>query len=499
MTTTPTSTDDHTVVELTTTDAAITHLAAHPDNPRRALGDLTELVRSIKSHGVLQPLLVLPTNDDGIHLIVAGHRRHAAAIQAGLDRVPITVRDLNESDVIEAMLIENTSRDDLTINDEVTAIAKLISLDGALTPAKLCKRIGKSQRWVRDRMTITVLATCWLGALGDGRLTLAQAVAAAGCADLGADHLDAVCAELANSGGWDRDPARTVERYRRRVKLDAAETAAIAKCEQGGIVHFTTTNPPPSTARTLTMLGIEDRAHRVEPCHAVYIQRDTWSDRLTLTGYCTTPKRHQQPTNDTPPSSAGVANRPERDRRDDPQIKRRARLARLAAGTEMFARRRGAPTSSEMMVLALQSYIDHANHDATKFAATMLGLDSTNPLQTLAAHAATGAAGLARTAGAIACGTAEVEAYHSTRHGVLAWYRLLADHGWEPDEWTATRITHATQHGADSYQPDDTDEPNESDETNEGVETNGTDEVDNEPDEQDDADDDTQDDDPEGA
>jgi hypothetical protein len=59
----------------------------------------------------------------------------------------------------------------------VAAIAKLISLDGALTPVKLCMRIGKSQRWVRDRMTITVVPARWLDAISEGRLTLAQAVA----------------------------------------------------------------------------------------------------------------------------------------------------------------------------------------------------------------------------------------------------------------------------------------------------------------------------------
>jgi hypothetical protein len=141
------------------------------------------------------------------------------------------------------------------------------------------------------------------------------------------------------------------------------------------------------------------------------------------------------------------------DRHDDPHVKRRARLARLAAGTELFARRRGGLTSSELMVLALHSYIDHASHDAAKVAATLLGLDTDRPFQALAAHAASGAAGLAQAAGAIACGTAEVEAYHSTRHGVLAWYGLLTDHGWEPDDWTAGRLAVAAECQTDGVQP----------------------------------------------
>lgn len=52
----------------------------HPDNPRVSLGDLTELTRSIRSHGIIEPLAVLPANDAGVYLIVAGRRRHAAVI-----------------------------------------------------------------------------------------------------------------------------------------------------------------------------------------------------------------------------------------------------------------------------------------------------------------------------------------------------------------------------------------------------------------------------------
>jgi ParB/RepB/Spo0J family partition protein len=63
-------------------DVPISTVAPHPDNVRQHLGDLTELVRSIKSHGVLQPLLVLPADNQGVHLVVAGHRRLAAVISS---------------------------------------------------------------------------------------------------------------------------------------------------------------------------------------------------------------------------------------------------------------------------------------------------------------------------------------------------------------------------------------------------------------------------------
>jgi hypothetical protein len=380
-------------------------------------------------------------------------------VQAGLDRVPIVVRDLDRAAVIEAMLVENTSRNDLTISDEVAAIAKLISLDGALTPAKLCKRIGKSQRWVRDRMTITVLPPRWIDAVRDERLTLTQAVAAAGAADLGPDHVEALCEELAGRAGWDRDPARIIEAYRRRIKLDADEDEAIARCQQGRIVYFTRDNRPPNGARALRDLGIDTGV--AQPAHrramprrlhrAVIVDRPHRGHRLLHQ-----PQRHHPTKGDQPAASAVLIERPHR-HDDDQQGRRLARVARLSAGADLFARRRGGPTSSELIALALHSFIEHASADAAKFAAAILGLDGSSHRQALAAHAATSAARLAQAAGAVACGTAEAEAFYTTSHGVAAWYRLLTDHGWEPDDWTGDRLDRAARAGdeVDDHTTDD--------------------------------------------
>jgi ParB/RepB/Spo0J family partition protein len=136
-------------------------LAPHPDNPRTSLGDLTELTRSIRSHGILQPLVVLPADEQGMYRIIAGHRRHAAGLKAELTDVPAVIRPMTATEVIEAMLSENVNRDGLTIAEEVRAIERLMSLDSGLTPAKLCKRIGRSQSWVRARMAVTILPARW--------------------------------------------------------------------------------------------------------------------------------------------------------------------------------------------------------------------------------------------------------------------------------------------------------------------------------------------------
>lgn len=103
----------------------------HPSNPRGSLGDLTELVESIRKHGILQPLTVRPhPTRVGHYEIVAGHRRYAAALLAGLDRVPVVVRGgaAGEGKVLELMLTENLHRLDLNPMDKAEAMGKLIRL-----------------------------------------------------------------------------------------------------------------------------------------------------------------------------------------------------------------------------------------------------------------------------------------------------------------------------------------------------------------------------------
>ena len=128
---------------------------------------------------------------------------------------------------------------------------------------------------------------------------------------------------------------------------------------------------------------------------------------------------------------------------DDSYAKRKARVARLAFGAETFARRRGGPSTSELTALALPVLIETAGFEACAFAAELLGLETDRAHAALRDLAAESPAGLARVAGAVACGIAELQAYHSTGPTVTGWYRLLANHGWEPDLWTATRSTAA--------------------------------------------------------
>ena len=118
------------------------------DQPRKSFDDekILELSESIKSNGIIQPLILKKVDDE--YIIVAGERRWRAAKSIGLKEVPAIVMNLTEKQVLEISLIENIQREDLNSIEEALAYKKLIN-DFNLTQEELSKRIGKS------RVTIT--------------------------------------------------------------------------------------------------------------------------------------------------------------------------------------------------------------------------------------------------------------------------------------------------------------------------------------------------------
>ena len=416
-------------------------LAPHPDNPRTSHGDLAELIRSIRSHGILEPLVVLPADDDGTYRIVAGHRRHAAGVEAGLSDVPAVVRHMSPVEAVEAMLSENVNRSDLTVAEEVRAIERIMSLDEGLTPAKLCRRIGRSQAWVRARMAVTILPARWRAALDTGDLSLAAGEAAASVADLGPEHLDAVC-ELLAGRGWG-DPTRTVANYREDLRRRSAYQEAVDKARAKHPAVFTDDDPAPGQAKRLGELFDPDgvTAHRSEPCHAVVVRSTTWGAGYDSHEVCTDPRRHAPSRVGTPKGSDLASDRtPARPGGgDDSHAKRKARLARLAHATETFARSRGGFSQADLVQVALHGLVHEAGRDALGFAATMLGYHQPRDItvEGLLDGVDTPAA-LARVAGAVALGQAESRMYWSSGSPPCRDYlALLTGSGWTPDEWTA--------------------------------------------------------------
>jgi len=146
-------------------------LDPNPDNPRRSVGDVTELADSIRSQGIKQNLLVVPHDvTHGGHVehryrVVIGHRRLAAAKQAGLRTVPCKVEALTHREELEIMLVENTQREQLTVLEEADAIQGLLQL-GATVP-QVADQLGRSQTYVSERRRIARIGDKVRGSRGD--------------------------------------------------------------------------------------------------------------------------------------------------------------------------------------------------------------------------------------------------------------------------------------------------------------------------------------------
>ncbi len=150
--------DSHYVDELVSGGRAIGRsikidkIAPNPDQPRREIGDLTELSASIAEKGVLEPLLVKP-NGDGTYMIIAGERRWQASKLAGLTEVPCIEMDLDEKGVAEIALIENLQRKDLTIWEEADGLKALADKYG-YKHDEIAKKISKSRTTVTELLTV---------------------------------------------------------------------------------------------------------------------------------------------------------------------------------------------------------------------------------------------------------------------------------------------------------------------------------------------------------
>lgn len=131
----------------------VSRLKPAPDNPRADLGDLEDLAASIAGVGIVQPLVA--TKRAGKFLIVAGHRRHAAAVLAGVDQVPVIVRDYSEQDRQEAMLVENLQRRDLSPFEEAAGFAALVEL--GQSQREIAERVGRTQPHVSKRLKLLEL------------------------------------------------------------------------------------------------------------------------------------------------------------------------------------------------------------------------------------------------------------------------------------------------------------------------------------------------------
>lgn len=158
-------------------------LRPNPDQPRQAVDEakLDELAQSIRTHGVIQPIVVTRRDDEAGFEIIAGERRWRAAQRAGLPRVPVVVREMQRTKRLEVALIENVQRENLNPIEEAAAYRRLAGEFG-MTQQRIAEAVGKERATVANYQRLLRLPAEVQADVAAGRLSMGHARALAGLA-----------------------------------------------------------------------------------------------------------------------------------------------------------------------------------------------------------------------------------------------------------------------------------------------------------------------------
>lgn len=160
----------------------ITEVEPNREQPRKVFNQesLEELANSIKTYGIIQPIVV--SEEDGYFSIIAGERRWRAAKIAGLEEIPAIIRENDEQTNREIALIENIQREDLNPYEKAIGIKNLMDKYG-MTQEQVSKRIGRSRSSVSNTVRILYLAPDVLELVKQGKLSEGHCKALAGITD----------------------------------------------------------------------------------------------------------------------------------------------------------------------------------------------------------------------------------------------------------------------------------------------------------------------------
>jgi len=161
----------------------ISQITPNPSQPRKNFkdGELKELSSSIKNQGLIQPIIVKPTKDNQFQ-IIAGERRWRACQLNGMHEVDCVIKDLDDTNVLEAALIENIQREDLNVIEEANAYKGLIDIK-KINNENLAKLIGKSSSYVSNILRLLELDVKIQQMVINGDLSMGHARALIGVPD----------------------------------------------------------------------------------------------------------------------------------------------------------------------------------------------------------------------------------------------------------------------------------------------------------------------------
>ena len=222
----------------------IDQIDPNPNQPRQVMGDLSELIASISEKGIIEPLVVRPRGDR--FQIIAGERRYQAAVQSGLQELPVVIRDVDDTEMLELALIENLQRKDLTPFEESEALHGLADSCG-YTHEDLARRLGKSRSSITESLALHAMPgevrnLCRLADISSKSLLL-QVVR-----QETPEKMTALVEKIASQGGATRQQLR-----------DAA-----ARPKSGRPKHYVFAFRPPTKAFNLKLSFNKSRATRDE-------------------------------------------------------------------------------------------------------------------------------------------------------------------------------------------------------------------------------------------
>lgn len=332
------------MTENTTTQTLIQHvdpraLVPSTRNARTDLGELTELAASIAASGVLEPLVVA-RDDDGQTIVLAGHRRAAAAIEAGVETVPVVYRDDLAGDVeqLTVILSENLHRRGLSDVETVRAVQQMIDLGES--GASIARRTGLAKSRTTRLARVARSTDEVRDALSEHNLTLDQAIAL----DEVKDDPDALADLLA----WADDPgtfdARARE-YRAAKKMAKKITETLTEYAADGITAYAERDEDrPESTRLTDIYGwamdAEERAaaHADCPHRVLIVSGNVWRESIHVSEHCTDAEQHPEYVEARQEQAERLARYSQAEQAsDDPEAKKAERRRVIANNKAMDA------------------------------------------------------------------------------------------------------------------------------------------------------------------
>lgn len=202
------------IVELT-----LDQIVRNPEQPRTVFQEnlLEELAESIREHGIIQPIIV-SQGEDNTYVLIAGERRLQASKRAGLQVIPVVIRETTNVELLELALVENLQRSDLNALEEANAFQRLIEEYG-LTQEQVARRIGRSRSSVGNTMRLLNLEMQIRTSLVSGEITEGHARALLGMPP-GHERLS-LWREVVRQHLNVREIEREVRRFLRPVKTNS--------------------------------------------------------------------------------------------------------------------------------------------------------------------------------------------------------------------------------------------------------------------------------------